>query len=80
MDTEVWYCVRSVVTDGSGHSIVDTDVMPWTALQDTLYNLDAMYNRVPPVGGVGEYLRWTWEQRLSDGRRVTDMIIANKIH
>lgn len=73
------YCVRSVVTDGSGHSIVDTDCMPEDDFVNTLWNLCAMYNYIPAPGGVAGYERWTFEQRLSDGRRVTDMIIASKI-
>lgn len=76
---QAWYCVRSVVTDGSGHSIVDTDVMPEDEFVNTLWNLSAMYNHVPVPGGVAGYERWTFEQRLSDGRRVTDMIIASKV-
>lgn len=84
--TEAW-CVRSVVTDGSGHSTVDTDCMPQSALAQTLADLCGLYNVTPQrfPGGVsrgrfGPFYRWTFEQRLSDGRRVTDMIIASKIH
>lgn len=78
--SEPWYCVRSVVTDGSGHSVVDTDVMPVSDLKWTLANLQAMYNGRYAYGLVGEAsARWTFEQWLTDGRRVTDMIIASPI-
>ena len=73
-----WY-VQSVVTDGSGHSIVSTDCMPEDEFVNILWNLSARYGYVPTPGGVGGRERWTFEQRLSDGRRITDMVIASKI-
>lgn len=77
---ETAYCVRSVITDGSGHSIVDTDCMPEAALVWTLSNLTAMYNGSVSTGGVPGFERYTFTQTLSDGRRVSDMIIASRIH
>jgi hypothetical protein len=45
-----------------------------------LANLQAMYNGRYAYGLVGEAsARWTFEQWLTDGRRVTDMIIASPI-
>lgn len=78
---ETWSCVRSVVTDGSGHAIVDTDVMPTQQLGKIITNLSHMYNQpVRPFRiANGQYVRWTFARVLSDGRRVTDMIIASKI-
>jgi len=72
--------VRSVVTDGSGHSITECDVMPEEEFVNILWRLDAIYNGSVVVGGVGESERWTFHQQLSDGRRVTDMLIASPIH
>ena len=79
--SEAWYCVRSVVTDGAGHSIVDTDVMPKSALNDTLRNLKSMYNGQVSRSRPGlPFQRWTFGQRLSDGRWVSDTVIASRIH
>ena len=74
-----WYCVRSVVTDGSGHSIVDTDVMPGTALRDTLHSLAFMYGVRAQVGGVTGHQRWTWATHGPGNKVRTEMIIASEI-
>lgn len=78
---ERWYCVRSVTTDGSGHSIVETDVMPSDGLADTLISLFSLYNgRVShSANTILPFQRWTFDQRLSDGRRVSDMLIVSRI-
>lgn len=71
--------VRSVVTDGSGHSIVDADCMPDDELTNILWSLHGLYNDRVTVGRVGDWERWTFTARLSDGRRVSDMIYASRI-
>lgn len=77
--SEAWY-VHSVVTDGAGHSIVDTDCMPEGDLRWAVENLGLMYGRtVKPTRFGGRWSRWTFDARLSDGRRITEMIIASRI-
>lgn len=78
--SEEWFCVRSVTTDGSGHSITVTDVMPGSALRDTVESLSELYGGSAVRGRPGGWAdRWTFGLRLSDGRRVTDMVIATPI-
>ena len=54
--------------------------MPEDEFTNTLWRLSQMYNQSVAFGGIGSHRRWTFHQVLSDGRRVTDMVIANPIH
>lgn len=77
VESEQWWCVRSVSTDGAGHSIVETDVMPESALWSTVADESFMWG-LPVQGGVGGFHRWTWSSPGWLCRR-SEMIIANKI-
>lgn len=84
-DLEGW-CVRSV-TNWTGAdrslgtcSLVRTDVDSLNGLLRDLGELSEIYGYRPQSSKIADgTFRWTFEQRLSDGRRVTDMIIANRI-